>query len=126
MALRLIDPTPSMPPSPAERAHAALRSGDVAAYRRLFAEAAGIEDRNRRHDARKHLLHAGLTAPASAPAAIARALVAVAEAAITLLEEEPREPGFLNLAGVALYELGALPPAERLLKAARALDPQLP
>jgi tetratricopeptide (TPR) repeat protein len=126
MALRLTDPIPSMPASPADRAHAALRSGDAAAYRQLFAEAAGIEDRNRRHDARKHLLHAGLTAPASTPAAIARALAAVADAAITLLEDEPREPGFLNVAGVAFYELGALAPAERLLKAARALEPQLP
>jgi tetratricopeptide (TPR) repeat protein len=118
MALRLTDPAPSIAmPSPAT---------DPAAYLRLVAETAGIEDRHRRHQARKQLLHAGLVAPAEGHAAIARALVAVAEAAVTLLEAEPREPGFLNLAGVAFYELGALGPAERLLKAARALDPQLP
>jgi len=118
MALRLSDPAPSITtPSPA---------ADPAAYLRCVAETAGIQDRHRRHQARKELLHAGLTAPADGPAAIARALVAVAEAAVTLLESEPREPGFLNLAGIAFYELGALGPAERLLKAARSLDPQLP
>jgi tetratricopeptide (TPR) repeat protein len=126
MALRLTDPTPSTPSSPAGSAHEALCAGNTAAYLQLFAQAAAIEDRSRRHEARKQLLHAGLTVPASALATIARSLVAVAEAAITLLERNPREPGFLNLAGIAFYELGALAPAERLLKAARSLDPQLP
>ncbi|HET8536482.1 MAG TPA: glycosyltransferase [Solirubrobacteraceae bacterium] len=118
MALRLTDPTPSATPVSA--------ADDPAAYLRLVAGTAAIADRHRRHQARKQLLQAGLTAPATDPNAIARALVAVAQAAIELLEAEPREPGFLNVAGVALYELGALAPAERLLKAARALDPQLP
>src|SRR3954447_7455367 len=126
MALRLSDPTPSTTSSPIQLAHDALRAGDSAGYLQLFAAAAAIEDRYRRHDERKQLLQAGLTVRAAAPTVIARALVAVAEAAITLLEGEPREPGFLNVAGVAFYELGALPPAERLLRAARALDPQLP
>src|SRR6058998_3488767 len=114
MALRLSDPAPSSPSSAVDSAHHALRAGDVAGYLQLFADAAAIQDRHRRHAARKRLLQAGLTVQASAPAAIARALVAVAQAAITLLEEEPREPGFLNVAGVAFYELGALAPAERL------------
>ena len=118
MALRLTDPTPSANPVSA--------ADDPAAYLRLVAGTAAIEDRHHRHQARKQLLQAGLTAPATDPRAIARALLAVAQAAIELLEAEPREPGFLNAAGVALYELGALAPAERLLKAARALDPQLP
>src|SRR4051794_34737463 len=147
MALRLSDPTPSTTAAPAQRAHDALGAGDTAGYLELFAAAGAIDDRHRRHDARKQLLQAGLTVPSTAPAppraptgvrrppfpfpppapaVIARALVAVAEAAITLLEAEPREPGFLNIAGVAFYELGALAPAERLLKAARSLDPQLP
>jgi tetratricopeptide (TPR) repeat protein len=117
MALRLNDPAPSAPTSPAD---------DRAGYLRSVADTSAIADRHRRHEARKELLHAGLTAPASEPAAIARSLVAVAEAAITLLEREPREPAFLNVAGAAFYELGALAPAERLLKAARSLDPQLP
>jgi tetratricopeptide (TPR) repeat protein len=118
MALRLIDPIPSVP--------AASPADDPAAFVRRVADTAAIPDRHRRHQARKELLHAGLTAPAKEPAAIARILLAVAEAALTLLESEPREPGFLNVAGVAFYELGALAPAERLLKAALALDPQLP
>jgi tetratricopeptide (TPR) repeat protein len=97
MALRLIDPAPA--PS---------------------------ADPHRRHHARKQLLHAKLTAPATDERAIVRALLDAADAALGFLEDEPREPGFLNAAGVALYELGALAPAERLLKAARRLDPQLP
>lgn len=51
---------------------------------------------------------------------------AVADALLEVLEEEPREPVMLNLAGVARYELGALGPAERLFKAALRLDPALP
>jgi tetratricopeptide (TPR) repeat protein len=117
MALRLSDPAPSTAISAAD---------DPAAYLQRVADTAAIEDRHRRHQARKQLLQEGLIAPATETAAIVRALLAVARAAIDLLEEEPREPGFLNIAGVAFYELGALAPAERLLKAARALDPQLP
>jgi tetratricopeptide (TPR) repeat protein len=139
MALRLSDPVGtasknfSSPADPAlrgrllaARAQDALRAGDHAGYRALFADAAAIEDPHRRHEARKLLLQAGLTVSAPGPAAIARALLAVADAAVELLESEPREPGFLIAAGAALYELGALSPAERLFKAARALDPQLP
>jgi tetratricopeptide (TPR) repeat protein len=118
MALRLTDPAQPVPP--------AAPADDPAAFLRRVADTAAIADRHLRHRARKELLHAGLTAPVTEPAAIARMLVAVAEAAITLLEAEPREPGFLNAAGVAFYELGALAPAERLLKAARLLDPELP
>jgi tetratricopeptide (TPR) repeat protein len=118
MALRLTDPTPSV--------RVASPADDPAEFLRRVADTAAIADRHQRHQARKELLHAGLTAPATDPIAIARVLVAVAEAAIRLLESEPREPGFLNAAGIAFYELGALAPAERLLKAARSLDPELP
>ena len=52
-------------------------------------------------------------------------MAVVARRAIELLEAEPREPGFLNFAGVAFYELGELGAAERLFQAARRLDPDL-
>jgi tetratricopeptide (TPR) repeat protein len=52
--------------------------------------------------------------------------VAVADAALTALEEEPREPILLNYAGVALYELWSLDAAHTLFKAAHRLDPALP
>jgi tetratricopeptide (TPR) repeat protein len=52
-------------------------------------------------------------------------MAVVARRAIELLEAEPREPGYLNVAGVAFYELGELGAAERLFQAARRLDPDL-
>ncbi len=52
--------------------------------------------------------------------------VAVADAALDALEEEPREPVLLNYAGVALYELWSLDAAHALFKAASRLDPALP
>ena len=66
------------------------------------------------------------TRAADEPALGAGAVRAVADALLEVLEEEPREPVMLNLAGVARYELGALGPAERLFKAALRLDPALP
>ncbi|MDP9401624.1 MAG: glycosyltransferase, partial [Actinomycetota bacterium] len=140
MALRLTDaPTPApdrRPPGPlAEttlaarlhaRASARLGTGDVAAYPELFAEAAGAADPHRRYGARKALLEAGLAARAGSPAQLAATFAAVAREAVALLEEEPREPAFLNYAGVALYELGELGAAEALFRATRRLDPELP
>ena len=52
--------------------------------------------------------------------------VAVADAALGLLEREPAEPVILNLAGVACYELWSLDAAQALFRAARRLDPELP
>ena len=124
MALRLTDPVaPRTPPPSIPRfaaaagpAHRTRWPPATCGYSALFADTAAIEDCHRRHQARKLLLQEGLVAPATETAAIVRALLAVARAAIELLEEEPREPGFLNIAGVAFYELGALAPAERLLE----------
>lgn len=98
---------------------------DVAAYRALYDETAAIEDVHRRWEARKALVAAGLGAEGSALAVIAPVFAAVADAAIALLEEDPREPQLLNWAGVAMYELGALRPARALFDAALRLDPEL-
>jgi len=108
------------------RATAALARGDVAAYRALFGETTAIEDPHRQWEARKALVHAGLSAQGTALAAVAPVFAAVAEACIELLEADPREPQLLNWAGVALYELGVLKPARALFEAALRLDPELP
>ncbi|MBX5441428.1 MAG: glycosyltransferase [Solirubrobacteraceae bacterium] len=139
MALRLTDPASSTASSAAPaapqaapaialraRAQRLLADGDVAGYRRLFAEAAAVEDIHRRYEARVRLLEAGMAATGTSPNVIAPVFLAVADAAVTMLEEEPREPVILNTAGVALYELGELTAAERLFKAAERLDPNLP
>jgi glycosyltransferase involved in cell wall biosynthesis len=141
MALRLTEPLPGAAATPAAaaaaaphqfanpllaRAHAALHARDGAAFQAAFDEAGQIGDRNRRYEARRALLHFAVSFNATAPAALVAAYTAAARAAIGVLEEDPREPVMLNLAGVALYELGALSPAERLFKAAQRLDPALP
>jgi glycosyltransferase involved in cell wall biosynthesis len=108
------------------RAGACLARGDVGGYRALFAEADVVASPHRRHQARCALLEAGLGVRASATGQVAAAFAAVARHAIELLEAEPREPVVLNLAGIALYELGELGGAEALFKAARRLDPALP
>lgn len=139
MALRLTDPVSSSAPATAPvvpatapavvlraRAQRLLADGDVAGYRGLFEEAAQIDDVHRRYEARMRLLEAGLAARGTSAGVIAPVFLAVGELAVTLLEQEPREPVILNAAGVAVYELGELSTAERLFKAARALDPQLP
>jgi glycosyltransferase involved in cell wall biosynthesis len=130
MALRLIDaPEPPRRPAshdvPAARlvpaAVARLAAADWAGYRALIAEALEVSDVQRRYEAARAIVEAGLSA-GSTPAA----LLATATAALDALEAEPREPVLLNYAGVALYEVGALQAAELLFGAASALDPELP
>src|SRR5215213_245442 len=106
-------------------ARAALLARDVQAYAALFPHADDIEDIHRRHQARLALLEVGLHDSPGEPAVLAGALALVARRAVELLEAEPREPSFLNVAGVAFYELGELGAAERLFQAARRLDPDL-
>src|SRR5689334_4980800 len=125
MALRLssaaAEPAAPSTPVPADdaprlrgEARIALARRDVHAFSALFARADAIEDIHRRHQARLHLLEAGLhDAPAELPI-LAGSLAVVARRAVELLEDEPREPSFLNVAGVAFYELGELGAAERL------------
>jgi len=67
----------------------------------------------------------GVTASASQSLA-ARLYVAVADAALDILEDNPSEPTILNLAGVTLYELWSLDAAQALFRAARRLDPTQP
>jgi glycosyltransferase involved in cell wall biosynthesis/thioredoxin-like negative regulator of GroEL len=136
MALRLTEPlpgSPTPPPAPKRfadqlvaRAQMVLAARDGAGFQILVGETAAIEDRNRRYEARRGLLHVALSVRTEDPAVMIAAYAAVAHAAVTLLEADPREPVFLNLAGVALYELGALGPAERLFRAAKRLNPALP
>jgi len=97
-------------------------------YRALFARAAEHEDSQARYHARVLLLEEGLAAAGRTKShtAATRLFVTVAQAALDVLEEEPREPVLLNLAGVALYELWSLEAAEAMFKAAYRLDPALP
>ncbi len=142
MALRLTDAATSLRPAPAAaapepaaapsiaaelvaRARTALAGRDAAAYLALFAEAAAAEDVHRRYEARKRLVEAGLSAEGDR-LTVATAFAATARAAVTVLEEEPREPELLAYAGVAFYEVGELDAAEALFKAARRLDSDAP
>src|SRR5437764_113275 len=132
MALRLSkpqNPSPRPGTSSAElgaRARVLLASGDLAGYRALFAAAADEPDVHRRYAARKELLEAGLAVPRGALATVAATFVAVAQEGLAVLDEQPAEPTLLNLAGIALYELGALAGAKALFQAAHRLDPELP
>ena len=106
-------------------ARAALQARDVHAYSALFTPASEIDDIHRRHQARLHLLEVGLHEAPGEPVVLAGAIAVVARRAVELLEDNPREPAFLNLAGVAFYELGELGAAEKLFQAAHRLDPDL-
>jgi tetratricopeptide (TPR) repeat protein len=97
-------------------------------YRALFDRAAEHDDSHARYHARALLIEEGLAAAAKTASRTqaTQLFVAVADAALTALEEEPREPILLNYAGVALYELWSLDAAHDLFKAAHRLDPALP
>jgi glycosyltransferase involved in cell wall biosynthesis len=120
-------------------AQALLAGGDIDAYRSLFRSARQLEDPNRCYHAQVVLLERGLAAAASLPSDQGAALLlAVADAAVRVLEAQPSEPIVLNYAAIALYELSSLDAARALyepwsLDAARALfeaalrlDPSLP
>ncbi|HEX8085828.1 MAG TPA: glycosyltransferase [Solirubrobacteraceae bacterium] len=133
MALRLTDaaPNPDHPSGPSAatlvpRAHASLAQRDIAAYRALFAEAAGIDDRHRRYEARKKLIEAALQTGGHELSGMGAVFAAAAREALDVLNEDPCEPLILNYTGVAFYELGELDAAEALFKAAGRLDPDLP
>jgi glycosyltransferase involved in cell wall biosynthesis len=99
--------------------------GDIAAYRSLFQEVAQEGDEHRRFRNRLTLLETAMAAKGSKNG-LAKLLLSAATAGVELLEEEAREPMFLNYTGVLFYELGGLKPAELLFKAAKRLDPDLP
>ena len=111
----------------AYQARTALSSGDVAAFSALFGAAGELTDPHRRFHAKLTLIDAGMGATAQASESLAtRVYVALAAAALDMLEETPSEPTILNLAGVALYELWSLDAAQTLFRAARRLDASLP
>jgi tetratricopeptide (TPR) repeat protein len=137
LALRLSSPgstpgsTPEQPARRAERvvarAQATLLARDLKGYRALFDEAGEIEDVHRRHHARKQLVEQAFAAAAgSAQKDLPALYLTVARALVTLLDENPREPYFLNYLGVALYELGSLDAAEALFRATLRLDETVP
>jgi tetratricopeptide (TPR) repeat protein len=140
MALRLTGTTlqssalaaTSAPPavtaeSLAFQARTALGTGDVAAFSALFGAADALTDPQRRFHAKLALIDAGMGVTAQASEGLAtRVYVAIAGAALDMLEDTPSEPTILNLAGVALYELWSLDSAQALFRAARRLDSSLP
>ena len=126
MALRVTRPT-AAPVDPHQAAASALAREDLAGYRALLADAAAERNVHARYAMRRTLLEVGLAGPPrEAPKAVAQRFAVVAGVAIDALEAEPREPVFLNYAGVALYELGSWAAAEALFRAAHRLSPTLP
>jgi tetratricopeptide (TPR) repeat protein len=108
------------------RAQDLLAGGDVAGYRRLFEQIAPIENPHRRYWAGVALIEVGLTFSAAGNSRRPPALLTgLAEAILTMLEYEPREPVLLQRAGRVLYELWSLDAAEEMFEAARRLDPRL-
>ena len=126
MALRVTRPT-AAPVDPRDAAAAALVREDLAAYRARLR-------RHRRAGGRPRPLRRPPLGPRGRPAgperetpkATAQRFATVAGVALDALEAEPREPVFLNYAGVALYELGSYAAAEALFRAAFRLSPTLP
>jgi tetratricopeptide (TPR) repeat protein len=109
------------------QAHALLAAGELDRYRALFLRAAELEDPDRRYQANVTLLEQGLSAGGQPTAARSLGvLLAVAQCAVVLLEQEPREPVMLNYAAIAMYELWSLDAARTLFKAAARLDSSLP
>jgi tetratricopeptide (TPR) repeat protein len=128
-------PSTSSPSAPAwqqlvESAGAALEAGDHDAYEAAAAETAAIDDPHRRYVARRDLALRALSFATEREGRdkelATKALVAAARSALTALESTPAEPMLLHLAGSALYRLGALGAAERVMKAASSLDPEVP
>lgn len=143
MALRLTDAAPDPDPgraglrlttAPAEhtpealhaRAAALLARGDLDGYAGLWSDAAEIVDEHRRYHARCLLPEAALAHRSGSAQFVAGMFATVALRTVEVLESEPREPRLLNLAGVALYELGELGAAEALFDAAFSMAPELP
>ncbi|MBI5106282.1 MAG: glycosyltransferase [Solirubrobacterales bacterium] len=143
MALRLVQsagaPAPDTPTRPAvpaagpgqisqivRRADGLLRARDLRGWQKLFEDTASIGEVHTRYVARRVLLEHATATRDVAPAALAETFAVAARAAVELLEDDPREPMVLNLAGVLLYELGALGAAEALFKGAERLDRELP
>src|SRR5690242_8210914 len=106
---------------------AAIRGGRTAELADLLAGLSEWEDGQRAFQARKQIVELVFTAGEMLSVESWAPLYAVtAEAVLAALEAAPSEPVLLNYAGVLLYELQELAPAEALFKAALRLDPTLP
>ena len=112
----------------AAQAQVLLAAGELERYRALFVRASELQGPpDIRYSARVALLEQGLLAVGQQNAARALGvLLVVAQSAIELLEQEPREPVLLDYAAIAMYELWSLDAARVLFKAAARLDPSLP
>jgi glycosyltransferase involved in cell wall biosynthesis len=110
------------------QAHAFLAAGRLDDYRALSTRAAEHDDPHARYWGRLVLIEEGLAnaGRSNSSARTAQLFVAVADAALNLLEEDPREPTVLLYAGVAMYELWSLDAARALFLAAQRLDSSLP
>ncbi len=109
------------------RAGAFISAGELTQYIQLFSEAGELENPQRVYQVRKLLLERGLAAlPTLSEKRATELLLAMARAALAVLEADPAEPVLLNYTGVVLYELWALDGARALFQAAKRLDPELP
>ena len=136
VALRLTDTSsrrrPPPRPSPRtslslDRARTALAVGDLAAYRALAAETADITDPHRRYVARRTLIDLGLAGRAPTRRRHARASCSPPrDRPRRCSTADPAEPVLLNLAGVALFQLGALARRRGALRGRRRARPRRP
>ncbi len=110
-----------------ERALNHLTSERIPEYLALFGEASALDGMHVRYHARRALLEQAMVVTPTVNDRRATAIfLAMAGAAIDVLEEQPAEPVLLNYAGIAFYELWSLDAARDLFKAALRLDPNLP
>jgi tetratricopeptide (TPR) repeat protein len=142
MALRLttsqLEPEQETPESKDTAAHAAilnliqragalLRNDQIADYLALFDEAEALPNRQRAYQGQRHLLEQAMAISTTVTERRAAAIyLAMANAAVRVLEPNPAEPVLLNYAGIAFYELWGLEAARSLFQAAKRLDPNLP
>ena len=106
----------------APTAAAALAAGDFEGYRDCFAQAAELDDPNRRYYAQRALIEQASQPCAQRSRRAARVLLATSRPRATdVLEQTPAEPVLLNYAGVALYELWSLDAAQALFRRPNAL-----
>ncbi len=109
-----------------DRAGRALQSGNTAEYLALVDETDQIASEHLRYLGRKLLLEQVLVLTRHVNDRQATAFfLALAHAAITVLEKNPAEPVVLNYAGIAFYELWGLEGARALFTASQRLDPNL-
>jgi tetratricopeptide (TPR) repeat protein len=123
-------PTPgqilSAAPDLPAQAQQLLSEGELARYRELFPSLA-YGDRQRSYWATLALIDVGLQAHSASSAPRRPELIlALSDAALTALEQEPREPTLLSRTAAIFDRLRLRATAAELLAAALRLDPHLP